>query len=327
MIHHRMQQLSYAARYLPLALRSMLGSPAHHWHGVLPNVFIVGGKRCGTTQLKAHLAMHPDLYVPTAFEETRFFDRWHDLEQLRQLCPPSFGLTSLDKRTQGALHYLLLYARSIAIRDLRRYPARLDKSVNYLFFPKCAAMIRTLIPAARIIILLRNPTDRAISDYYFNRQKFWSYGKVDQSEEVRRPTEALMREDAAIDTAWNRVIQGEALRTQDYDLVRIFAYLKRGLYAEQVRRYMARFPAEQLLILRSEEMYVDLPAVVGRVLQFIGLDPKRMAAPDTKQLAAGRNKMDYGKPDVAVYNYLNDYYAKPNQHLYELLQVPPWWKK
>ena len=332
MVHHRIQQLGYASRYLPLALKSMLGSmlgsPAHHWHGALPNVFIAGGKRCGTTQLKAMLATHPDIYVPTGFDETRFFERWHHPQQFRRLCDSaSFGLTRLDEKTLGAIHYLLLYARGISIGNLRRYPIRLDKSVNYLFFPKCATMIRTLIPAARIIILLRNPTDRAISDYYFNCQKFWSYGGVGLPKERRDPTEALTREDAAIDAAWNRVMQGEAMTSHDYDLLRIFAYLKRGLYAEQARRYIDCFPAEQLLILRSEEMYIDMPAVAERVFQFIGLDPKRLQQPSAAQLAAGRNETKYANPKAEVYDYLNAYYAKPNQDLYDLLQGSPRWEK
>ena len=91
-------------------------------------LFILGGKRCGTRQLKTLLMQHPSVYAPEHSDEIRFFDRWTDAEHFSQLCmSPFWGLNKTDEDTAGAIHYsaaLQPGARGIREARLRQYPVR-----------------------------------------------------------------------------------------------------------------------------------------------------------------------------------------------------------
>ncbi len=173
---------------------------------------------------------HPAVYAPEHSDEIRFFDRWADAEHFSQLCmSPVWGLNKTDADTARAIHYLLLYlllySRGIRKARLRQYPVRPDKSVNYLFFPGCAAAIHKLIPAAKLIVLIKDPTKRAISDYYFNCNRDRDYDatrgypspKTPQPEvaesvrETRGILEALTGEDPRVLAAVRTLQEGAEL--------------------------------------------------------------------------------------------------------------------
>jgi hypothetical protein len=131
-----------------------------------------------------------------------------------------------------------------------------ESSPSYLFVPGTAERIKNTIPEARLLAILRDPVARAWSHYWFN---------------VRRGREWL-----GFEKALDR--EGERTDAEDPRWQRWFAYVARGRYVEQLRRYEAVIPREQLCVVLLEELLADPTAIVSHVLAHIGLESDEMAA-------------------------------------------------
>jgi hypothetical protein len=113
------------------------------------------------------------------------------------------------------------------------------------------------------VAVLREPVARAHSHYVHNRSK--GYEQRSFAQAVDDELEALP---ASSDAAAFDLVADQRARWHD-------AYVARGFYAEQLDRWRAVFPADQLLVLRSEDLYADPAAVTVRTLAFLGLEPHR----------------------------------------------------
>lgn len=140
-----------------------------------------------------------------------------------------------------------------------------ESSPSYLFVPGTAERIAAVLPDARLLAILRDPVARAWSQYWFN---------VRRGREWLRFEEAIEREEART-------------RRDDPRWQRWFAYVGRGRYAEQLRRYDAVFGREQLLVLFLDELLADPGATMARVFGHIGLD----AAGIDTALVPARNQL------------------------------------
>jgi hypothetical protein len=248
-----------------------------------PAFLVIGGQRCGTTSLYDHLARHPD--VLRAFrKEVHFFDvNW----------------------SRGEWWYLSHFPTRARARVLSRRRGRPvvtgEASPYYLFHPAAARRAARTVPEARLVALLRNPVDRALSHYHH---------------EVRLGHEALTFEEA-IAAEENR-LAGEREALLADDRARSFAhrswsYLARGRYAEQLEEWWRWFPRERLLVLRSEDLFADPPGTVGRVLEFLGLPPLALGG------FGNVNEQRYSRMDPALRARLARYFEPHNQRLQELL--------
>lgn len=130
----------------------------HPWlSGVLSReefLIVAGGYRCGTTSLYAHLAGHPDIN-PCTIKEPGFFFSVRLQEQ-----PPAYP------PGHEAAAYLSMFRK-------RNARLRMEATSNYLHDPGCAERIRTALPAARVIVLLREPVGRLVSWYRFLLLQGW----------------------------------------------------------------------------------------------------------------------------------------------------------
>jgi hypothetical protein len=104
---------------------------------------------------------------------------------------------------------------------------------------------------------------------------------------------------------------------------RHFSHLERGIYIDQLQRWMEYFPKEQLLVLRSEDLYKDPAAVMKQTLEFLGVvsgnlqkEYKNYRRPSQKGY---RNKEVPPKMDPEIRKYLVDYFEPHNQRLYNYL--------
>jgi hypothetical protein len=205
---------------------------------VLPDFVIIGAQRAGTTSLFEYLAAHPQV-LPSLKKEVHFFDenwskgpRWY-----RAHFPTGGELRERRARTGG----LVLTG---------------EGSPNYLFDPESPARAAGLLRETRFLLLLRNPVDRAFSQYQMNARK--------GHEPLDFPA-AVAAEPARL---------AAAERTEGHDramAVRRAAYLGRGVYAEQVARWCDAVGRERLLILRSEQFLREPGRVMERVQAFLGL--------------------------------------------------------
>jgi hypothetical protein len=248
---------------------------------VLPEFLIIGASRSGTTFLHHALNQHPSIH--TSPGEVHYFD-WNF--------------------ERGPGWYRTLFATSAA-RDevLRRHGsfAAGERSPNYLFHPEIPGRVRELLPDAKLLVLLRDPVARALSHFHQARrhelEPLSSFGDAVEIElrqrEVRRaglPTTGTPR-----------------------------FYLGRGLYAEQLERWLAVFDRRQLHVIQSERMFAEPVDVVRDVHRFLGLAP---AGPENLE---PRNVGDYAAMPAAMVGRLREFYAPANARLRELLEDPPEW--
>ena len=172
-----------------------------------------------------------------------------------------------------------------------------EASPSYLFDPQVPERMARIVPNARLIALLRNPVDRAYSHYQM---------------EVRRAKEERSFEEATDDEMTSA--EGEE-NTVDV----AHAYLRRGLYAEQLQRFSLFANGERLLVLKSENLFTRRLEVLERVMTFLGLP----AFESTLAPPAGRPT--YEPMDPATRRRLEGFFAPHNERLYGLLNTDFGW--
>jgi hypothetical protein len=259
--------------------------------GVLPDFLIIGAQKCGTTSLYEYLTQHPDIY-PATVKEVGYFDRYYQkgLPWYRSQFPSAFRK---------------IHARFI----LRRHFLTGEASTGYILNPHSLKRIAALVPRAKLILMLRNPVDRAYSHYQHTLR---------MKREPLSFEDAVNKESERIADSWKRMLEDE-----DYynlDIAR-YAYLKTGLYVDQVRVLLRYFPKKRLLVIKNEEFDEDPSAIVRRVLEFLGVEIR-------EPLNYGRhNTGQYQCMDPIVRTKLIDYFRPHNQELYEVLGVNYDWEK
>lgn len=202
----------------------------------LPNALIVGAQKSGTTTLHRVLETHPEIFFPARPQEIHFFD--------------------LAANYARGLDWYRAHFAAWAGQ-----PVVAQTSPLYLYAPEAPARIAAACPAARLLVLLRNPIDRAYSHYWHQVR----YGFETLSFEA-----ALAAEPARLATG--RGAANEANR-------RHFSYLDRGRYTAQLARYRQHFPTERLLVLLYDELVADLPALSARAAAHLGVDPGGLGMP------------------------------------------------
>lgn len=248
----------------------------------LPDFLIVGAQKAGTTALYSYLRRHPTIVGPW-WKEVSFFDRhfWRGESWYRGHFPSRLQTWLVRRRT-------------------RVDPVAGEASPGYLFHPFAPERVRRLLPDARLIALLRDPVDRALSHYHhevaLGRESLTFEEAIEREPDRMSGELERMRDPAYFSHAWWN-----------------FTYLGRGRYAEQLARWLAVFPHEQLLILPSEELLEQPARTYARVLEFLGAPPYRL---DSYPRIFTR---DY--PDMApeTRRALAREFAEPNRRLYELV--------
>jgi hypothetical protein len=248
----------------------------------LPNFLIVGAQKAGTTALYSYLREHPALTGPP-WKEVSFFDRhfWRGAAWYRGNFPNKLYLRRIRARTGVE-------------------PIVGEASPSYLFHPYASERAAALVPDARLIALVRNPVDRALSHYHH---------EVALGREPLPFEQALEQED-------NRM-QGELERMRDPRYFSHawwnFTYQARGRYAEQLERWLALYPREQLLVVPSEDLLERPGETYGQVLEFLGAPPHELES------YPRIFEREYADMDAPTRSRLREHYAGPNRRLYELL--------
>jgi hypothetical protein len=271
------KKLGMAARLATSGLRAM------------PDFIIIGAAKAGTTSLYQYLAEHPCIH-PSRTKEVHFF----------------------------AIHYakgLGWYRANFPMRATLRLASRMsgerhitgEATPYYLYHPLAAERAAQVVPQAKLIVLLRNPVDRAISNYYF---------------EVKTGGEKVPFEEA-LDTETARLAPEIEKMRADPDYYSVIhqrrSYTIRGIYVDQIMNWRKYFPKEQMLILKTEDLLADSRRSVRQCCEFLGV---REWAPENCPL---HNTCEYEKPDPAIRRRLQEFFAPHNRRLYEYLGVDYGW--
>ncbi len=206
--------------------------------GRVPDFFVVGSPKSGTTALYEMLRGHPQIFMPDAKE------LWYLAEELRFREPPHRGGSA---RTLE--EYVSLFADA-------RPEQRVGEACSlYLWSRTAASAIARLAPDAKIIATLREPASFLRS---LHLQLVESY--VETESDLRRALglEAQRREGLSIpaNTYWPQTL----------------LYSEHVRYVEQLRRYHAVFPREQVLVLIYDDFRADNESIVRKVLRFLEVD-------------------------------------------------------
>ena len=203
------------------------GSTATGW----PNFFVVGAARSGPTSLYYHLNEHPDVYMSPIKEPYYFGANDAKPKPLRRL-----GSGVIKKKGD----YLKLFQGAQNQLDIG------EATPAYLFDPHTPSQIKDQIPQAKIIMVLREPIDRAYSHYLLTLQR----GRE------RKPFYSALQRDYALP----RKIYFHA-----------HLYIEMGLYYRQVKRYLDTFGSQQVRIYLYEDLTSNTACVMEDVCNFLGV--------------------------------------------------------
>jgi hypothetical protein len=244
----------------------------------LPDFIIFGVQKCGTTSLHEYISANPKV-SPALRKEVRFFDR-----------PKKWG--------EGVDWYRAHFPIS------RPDDADLtgEASPYYMLYPLAAKRVKQVAPEAKLITILRNPADRAFSHWRHNHQRGY---------ETLSFEDAIEAEPERLDREIERLLEDETYRA--FALQR-YSYQLRGMYADQLDRWLALFPREQILVLSTEALREDRNSVVSRTEEFLGLP--HIDTTDLGEHMVGRFSSTM---DPTTRERLLDHFAPHNQRLFDLI--------
>jgi hypothetical protein len=204
----------------------------------LPSFVIIGAQKAGTSSLYTYLARHPAI-GPSHKKEIQYFSY-------------RYGRPELWYRAHFPTR-----------RALARMPGggiTGEASPYYLFHPHAPRRVADTLPQAKIIALLRDPVARAYSNYNHHVRLGW---------EPLSFEDAIAAEPERLAGERERMLADPAYYSHNF---RIFSYLARGLYLEQLEAWAAHFPRDRMLVLQAEQLFTEPERTYLEVLDFLGLE-------------------------------------------------------
>jgi len=197
---------------------------------MLPTFLIVGAPKAGTTSLYHYLSEHSQVFMSNP-KEVNFFSR----EEIE-----AQGLYYKDFQANNFEDYEKLF------EDSKGEQAIGEASVSYLFYPNVPLKIKRLIPKCKIIIVLRDPVERAFSHYLMDKRL--GFVNLDFDEIVYKK-----KKHKFLDLYYQQ-------------------YIELGLYFEQVLRYLTVFAENQVKIFLFDDIKNDLNKVIIDLCKFLGIN-------------------------------------------------------
>jgi hypothetical protein len=182
-----------------------------------------------------------------------------------------------------------------------------EASPYYLFHPEVPARLAGLLPRAKLIAMVRNPADRAISHYHRECAK---------GRESLPLIEAIEREERRL------AVEAEASGPDPFQGPEHHrhSYLARGRYAEQLGRWFSHFPREQIRVVHAEQLFRDPGPTYRSILRFLDLPTWEPAS--YPRWSAGID----AEVDPTVRARLIEYFKPHNRRLYDLLGQDLGWE-
>lgn len=201
---------------------------------IMPNFLIVGAAKAGTTSLYEYLRQHPQIFMP----------EWKELSYF--IGDPFGPLHKIKK----ARYYSKVFA------EAHGHKAVGEASTSYLFDEAAANIIRGKLGLIKIIIILRDPV--AMSYSLYNHQ-------------VRKEGETCATFESALEAEEKRR-QSLKFKQRCYGWHANYYYYHRGLYCEQVKRYLDTFGQDRVKIILFDELAEATLKAVREVYMFLGVD-------------------------------------------------------
>ena len=233
----------------------------------LPDFFILGAAKSGTSTLFNMVISHPGVC---------------DVPAVKTKEPWYFGVSSVSLRW-----YRCLFPIS------KNGKLACDASTSLLPSSLAPAQIRCVLPNAKFVVILRNPVDRALSHYEFDKRR---------GLDVPTSFEAALEAECA-------QAEGTSIDVPDF-----FEYMKWGHYAAQLQRWFSLFDRSQFLILTTAELMEDRQETANKIFQFLNLSKHDIT--NVKNLHTGK----YPGMRLETRRMLAEHYKPHNEQLYKLLE-------
>lgn len=240
----------------------------------LPAFLIIGTQKGGTTSLHEYLSEHPLVSPPTT-KEVHYFDHAH-------------------RRGEGwyRAHF-----------DPRRHPDEIsgESTPYYLFHPMVPRLVARDLPDCKLIVIFRNPIDRAFSHH--NHERALGFEDLPFEEAIAREPERLRGEE-------ERILADPRCRSFPHQH---HSYLARSRYAEQLERWLLHVDRSRFLILSSEDLFADPATTLAEAEEFLGLER------DIPDDLTARNARSYAPIQADLRDRLREEFEPHNRRLYELV--------
>lgn len=208
----------------------------------MPNFLVIGAMKAGTTALYHALKQHPQIYM-SHIKEPHFFT--YEGEQLNYAGP----VTDLE-----SYHQLFEEASQGTIKG--------EVSPSYIYSPKAPERIKNYLPNVKLVAILRNPVERAYSNFLM---------AVRQGDETLSFTQALEQEQQRIKNNWGL----------------LWHYQSKGFYAEQLQRYFKLFNQEQIRIYLYEDWNNHPTGLLQDMFGFLDVDSAFTPDTDSRHNTSG----------------------------------------
>jgi len=199
-----------------------------------PNFIVIGAMKAATTSLYTYLKQHPDIFM-TKVKEPMFFNNFKQSNDYKILGKKSEKLNSLEE-------YLSLFS------SVENESAIGEASPAYIYNKKAPQLIKEHLPDVKIIAILRQPTDRAYSNFLHTRRA--------DRENVDSFSESIKIEQDRIKDNWSP----------------LYHYIQKGYYSVQLQRYYDLFPKENIKIYLFEEIVKNPKETLKDIFKFLNVE-------------------------------------------------------
>lgn len=252
----------------------------------LPDFIIIGAQKAGTTSLFDYLNQHSQIKMSTPLKEVHYFS--YNYSKGLNWYKSNFPIVTKKEKN------------NILVGEASPY---------YLFHPHSAERIHKILPDIKLIVILRNPTDRAISHYFH---------ELRHNTETLPIIDALKAEESRITPEYDKMLNNHSYESQIHQNL---SYKARGRYTEQLEQYYKYYSKNQLLIITSEDLFKNTADCLKSVYDFLGIKTE-IEGIDITPSNVGKNKK---KIDTNVYQYLDNYFKTENKKLSNLINRKlPW---
>jgi hypothetical protein len=261
---------------------------------MLPSFLICGGQRCGTTSLYRALAAHPAVLKAVLHKGVHYFD------------------TSYHRGMSWYQGHFPLRRNAARIAEQLGHPVQtFESSPYYLYHPHAGNRIARDLPRAKLIVLVRNPVERAYSQHAHELARGF--------ETEADFAQALQLEPARLHGQRERLLTDQHAYSFAHQH---HAYRARGEYAIYLDQLAQQVGRERILVIESELFFTDPKPVYDRVVEFLGLP--ELGYPDFEQ----HNARPRGAPmDSGLRAELTAHYAPHDRALARWLGRTPSWRE
>lgn len=269
-----------------------------------PRFLIIGAQKCGTVALFRYLSKHPKI-IPANKKEISFFDQ-----------------DNLYSRGQAWYHNHFPLPHRFG-RDCISFEA----TPEYLYYPLSAERIFSYDHHIKLIVLLRDPVERAFSAWNMFRNKFdgnperflakWrQYDEASRNEMIRMLSgESFPEFDEVVRDEIDKMISGDSKIEP--------SFVRRGIYYDQLLRHFKYFERSQILIIDSQLLKINKHRVLNEVIRFLDLPEYNWCQEELLPFHVGTYVKQMSCKTLA---FLRKFYKPHNKKLYELLDRDFGWQ-